>query len=451
MTAGPEASAARPASNAERIIAILSCFGADNAARPVQDLVSAAATGRSTAFGLVQAMTRAGLLRRTGHGTLKLGPAAQRLAFQAAGGLHTDLTEPRHYVAPAGAPGRRISGEIADLHPDLLRLVASPRGKRPGPWRIGVANASLSNPWRVGFLNAMRYAARLHAQEIADFRIETAEDDPDRQMEQISAMMADGIDALLVSAAPDPDGRLDAFLTEEVAPRIDVVAVDRRPSSPSGWLTFVTASDDTIGRTSATWLAEYLGGTGRIWMLSGLADSSPAIRRRSAALSALEDHPGIEIAALRDTGWTTAGGYNAAQDLLAETGPPDGVWSDSGLQGVGALRYLTEAGVSLPPHTGGDINGMYKSALNARIPLAALDYPAAMGARAVDAALDLLEGRAVPRRIETPVPTVLTRGAETRSVKADIWAEEHVRWDLPDTTVLSQGKSLRDMAVEDAA
>ncbi|MEM1130257.1 MAG: hypothetical protein AAGH83_07015, partial [Pseudomonadota bacterium] len=123
---------------------------------------------------------------------------------------------------------------------------------------------------------------------------------------------------------------------------------------------------------------------------------------------------------------------------------PDGVWCDSGLQGVGSVRHFLELSVPVPAHTGGDLNEMYKLCLHHKIPMAALDYPASMGARALETALDVLNGATLPRRVEVPVQIVLPRGRETVSVKADAWAELHVAWDLRDDAILSQGPALRD-------
>jgi ribose transport system substrate-binding protein len=119
----------------------------------------------------------------------------------------------------------------------------------------------------------------------------------------------------------------------------------------------------------------------------------------------------------------------------------DGVWCDSGLQGVGSLRAYVEAGRSgaIPPHTGGDLNLAYKLAIRHGVSQAAVDYPPAMGLRAVEALLDVLRGRPVPRRIDVPTEIVVTRGHATRSVRPDLWSDEHVRWDLPDDLILASG------------
>jgi ribose transport system substrate-binding protein len=60
-----------------------------------------------------------------------------------------------------------------------------------------------------------------------------------------------------------------------------------------------------------------------------------------------------------------------------------------------------------------------------------------MGGKAIEAAIALLKGETITRRIEVPTPVILTRGDETSSVKADKWAADHVDWDLPDEALLS--------------
>ena len=144
------------------------------------------------------------------------------------------------------------------------------------------------------------------------------------------------------------------------------------------------------------------------------------------------------------TDWTEAGGAEAVRKVFAEVGrAPDGVWCDSGLQGVGSVKHFLLLGGPVPAHTGGDVNEMYRLCLKEKVPMAALDYPASMGARALSLGLEILGGGTVPRRVEVPVQVVLPRGRETPSVKAVVWAELHADWDLPGDTILSQGPALR--------
>jgi ABC-type sugar transport system substrate-binding protein len=142
-------------------------------------------------------------------------------------------------------------------------------------------------------------------------------------------------------------------------------------------------------------------------------------------------YPGLRVADVCWTGWQEELGREIIAAKLADGRETiDGVWCDSGLQAVGSLRAYLAAGRSgaIPPHTGGDLNLAYKLAIRHGVPQAAVDYPPAMGLRAVEALLDVLRGRPVPRRIDVPTEIVVTPGQATRSVRPDVWSDEHVRW-----------------------
>lgn len=431
-------------SNVQRIAAILKGFDAENTPRRTHDILKDLGVARSTGFGLLRAMVSAGWLERFDHGALRLGPKARSLVFSA-------LEVPEHPEARplAATPvGRSQAGPaMPDLEwdPRLVRTVDAGKFRRPPPYRLGFANASTTNAWRRAMLQSMSYAEKIAQAQIKELIVRDAQDDPALQLRQIDDLVREGIDLLLISITSVNDTALGRRLNELAEDGLPIVAVDRRPNDRSSLVSFVTASDHRIGRISALWLAEHLKGQGRVWMLSGLEGASPALRRQQAALAVFSEFPGIRVENVSYTDWTQDGGYTVMDKLLAEARrAPDGVWCDSGLQGVGSLQRFADGGGAIPAHTGGDLNGMYKLCLHNRVPMAALDYPASMGARALELALDVLGGSTVPQRVEEPVRIVLPRGCETQSVRADIWAERHVAWDLGNETILSQGPALRD-------
>lgn len=435
-----------PASNYTRIAAILSAFDSNNAPLRVSTIIRNLEISTSTGFGLVRAMKQVGLLERVDHGLVRLGPAARRFAFSPIESAYTREKNSEYIRLQTGGNPRASYGRIdpqISWNPMLAETVETNRYSRKAPYSIGFANASLGNPWRYALLSSMQYAIRLHGGEIASFQTRTADDQPDQQLRDIDDLLNVGIDALIVSAADAQDLALSRKLSDLVAGGFPVVAVDRRPAENESFVSFVTASDAHIGHLSALWLAEHIGEYGRVWILSGADRASPALRRQSAALKTFSKFPGISIEAAVFTGWTETGGRDAIRSLYAQFGSaPDGVWCDSGLQGVGSIQSFVDLEENVPPHTGGDLNKMYKLAIDRRVPFVALDYPAAMGARAVETLLDVLAGDPVTRRVETPIQAILPRGTETLSVKADQWAERHVRWDKGDDVVLSQGPSL---------
>lgn len=437
-----------PRSNLIRIARILGCFDHLNSPRPTHEILSTVGMGRSTGFGLLRALTLRGWLERVDHGSLRLGPKAAGLAYVPLEAVDTAL--PGSTAAlPLDKTAADSQHAVTEWDARLFETVSTHAYKRPAPFRIGFANASLSNEWRRAMFESMRYAERLHADRIETFLVREAGDDARVQVHQIDELVESGLDLLLVSTTNAHSPLLDGKLKEVADAGLPVVAVDRRPRDPSSLVSFVTASDRRIGRISAVWLAERLKGAGRIWMLSGLEGASPAMRRQSAAFAGFSEFPGIQIEAVTYTDWTEEGGRNAVQRLFEQgADTPDGIWCDSGLQGVGSLKFFIENDLPVPAHTGGDLNQMYKLALYHKVPFVALDYPAAMGARVVEVALDILSGKSVPRRVEVPVPIVLPRGMETASVRADSWAERHVGWDLPGTAILSQGPSLRGLRAD---
>lgn len=430
-------------SNVQRIAAILKGFDAANTPRRTHDILTSLGVTRSTGFGLLRALVSAGWLERTDHGLLRLGSKARSLVF-------TPMEVPEHQdgVTLAASPlARRQAGlAMPDLEwdPRLVRTVDADKFRKQPPYRIGFSNASTTNAWRRAMLQSMSYAEKISQAQIQELIVRDAQDDPRRQLDQINELVAQGIDVLLISITSVNDTALSDRLNELAHAGLPIVAVDRRPNDRASLVSFVTASDHRIGRISALWLAEHLHGRGRIWMLSGLEGASPALRRQQAALAAFSAFPGIQVENVSYTDWTEGSGYGVIDKLLSEAGrAPDGVWCDSGLQGVGSIRRFAAGGGEIPAHTGGDLNEMYKLCLHNKVPMAALDYPASMGARALELALDVLSGGTVPQRVEEPVQIVLPRGCETASVKADTWAELHVAWDLDDEAILSQGPALR--------
>ncbi|NOD92382.1 substrate-binding domain-containing protein [Ruegeria sp. HKCCD4884] len=431
-------------SNVQRIAAILKGFDARNTPRRTHDILEDLGVTRSTGFGLLRAMVATGWLERFDHGFLRLGPKSRQMLFAA-----LEVPEPsevKKLSARPGGQGFGAQGNIPDLEwdPTLVRTVDASQYQRAAPYRIGFSNASTSNAWRRAMLQSLFYAERIAQSQIEALIVLDAEDDPALQLAQIDELVGQGIDLLLISITSVNDKALSDRLGELAAEGLPIVAIDRRPNDRSSLVSFVTASDSRIGRISALWMAETLSGQGRVWMLSGLDGASPALRRQQAALAVFSEFPGIRVENVSYTDWTEAGGYDAIDKVLAEARrPPDGVWCDSGLQGVGSVKRFLDGDFDIPAHTGGDLNEMYKLCLHHKAPMAALDYPASMGARALGLALDILAGSTVPQRVEEPVQIVLPRGLETPSVKADSWAELHVAWDLPDDAILSQGPALR--------
>lgn len=400
--------------NTMRIVRMLQAFVPDNAPLSSHELRQRSGAAKSTFHGLLQALCQAGWLERCAHGRYRLGPRAETLAFLSALPLPPRVSPPRQASPSPGSAAPQPT--LPALHPDVLKMQDTHRFHRLGPVRIGFVNASLSNPWRNAFMNSFLAQARRLESRIGQMILRHADDNPAQQARQIGELAAEGIDVLIISACDDSDLILSAEITRIAAMGIPVVAVDRRPVDMTGVTSFITANNASIGAMSALWLAEHLEGRGKIWLLSGRKEAVPAQRRLDGARMILEQFPGIEAAFIEHTDWTEPGGYAAAERIArAGAAVPAGVWCDSGLHGIGSIRWFLDHHGKAPPHTGGDQNLMYKLCLRHRIPFAAMDYPYTMGEQALSVALDILSGRPVPRRIEVPLAMVMPRGCQTKA------------------------------------
>jgi len=326
-------------------------------------------------------------------------------------------------------------------NPGNTQITDTKAYKKEGPYTIGFSNASISNPWRVAMLHGIEAAAERHKGELKRLIITDANDSPSKQAADIQDLITQQVDVLLIS--PSTAEALDPIVRRAKRQGIPVVLVDREVKSKDNHVSFVTASDQALGRISAQWLAESLKGEGKVVMLGGLAGASPAENRIKAAMEVFDQFPDIEVVETQYTSWSPAKGKSIMSALIQKYGKGiSGVWSDSGLQGSGSIEAFQAAGFGkgeIPPHTGGDFNAMYQLSVKHSVPMIGVDYPPAMGAKAFDVLFDVMKGKGVPKRIEVNQQVVVSKGYETQSVKADVYVADYALMDKPGSVIMSSG------------
>ncbi|MXY64102.1 MAG: substrate-binding domain-containing protein [Gammaproteobacteria bacterium] len=352
------------------------------------------------------------------------------------------------FVALAGLAAGPAMADYSGLprtflwNPDYNQMIDTSQFAKEGPYTIGFSNASQADLWLVTFFHGVQWAADRNRDKLARFIVTDANSDPTKQVSDIQDLLNQDIDLLLVN--PATADALDPILRRTMRSGVPVVTAARRVESDDSFVSFVTASDTALARMSATWMAETLGGEGRVVLLPGLAGASPAEMRLNAAREVFAQFPGIEIVDTQYTSWSPANGKQIMSAIIQREGADtiDGVWADSGLQGSGSVEAFLNAGVAssdIPPHTGGDLNRMYKLALEHGFPFAGIDYTPSIGISAVGLALDVLEGASVPKRLDVNFQVVISEGDETESIKADVMLADYVAVDRPDDFIMGHG------------
>ncbi len=326
-------------------------------------------------------------------------------------------------------------------NPGFNAVVDTSKFKKPGPYTIGFSNASQADLWLVTFFQGVQWAAEKNAAKLKKFIVTDANSDPAKQVSDIQDLLNQNLDLLLVN--PATADALDPILGRAMRSGIPVVTAARRVQTDANFVSFVTASDTALARLSATWLVEDLGGKGKIVLLPGLAGASPAEMRLQAAKEVFGQFPGIEILDTQYTSWSPANGKQIMSAIIQRQGKAiSGVWADSGLQGSGSVEAFLNSGFKsseIPPHTGGDLNRMYKLAYEHKFPFCGIDYTPSIGIAAVGLALNVLEGVPVPKRLDVNFQIVVSEGNETNSIKADVPLKDYVALDKPDDFIMGHG------------
>ena len=226
-------------------------------------------------------------------------------------------------------------------------------------------------------------------------------------------MLARHLDVLLIASA---QRTTESFRKIEEQQR-PYVLVDRKFRGLSA--NFVGTDDVTVGRIATEHLIE--NGCRRIAYIGG-GSVSPAVDRLqgyrialSAANLLISDKYTIRRARGDDSG--DVGGYKAAQELLALSPRPDGIFCNNDPIAMGAMGAILEANLRIPDDMQivGAGNVRYAGAL--RVPLTSVDQDSqSLGARAAELALSLVQAkRAVGPKQILIQPKLVVRESSLRA------------------------------------
>lgn len=313
--------------------------------------------------------------------------------------------------------------------------------KKAGPYTIGFSNAGLGDSWRVVMLDSIKKAAGEHKDQIKKLIITDAGHDDAKQIADIQDLTSRGIDLLIVSA--NTEKALDPAVSRVMKQGIPVVMMDRRIASDN-FVTFVTASDQLMGRLWAQWMVEKLGGKGNVVILGGQAGSSPNEARVRAVKQVLDQYPDIKILDTVYSDWSPVKGKQVMQAVISKYGKEiNGVLSMHGLQTPGSIEAFVEAGYKegeIPPHTSADVNGALQMAIKYKVSDLEVGYPPAMGGASIETALKVLAGAKVPCITTINSQIALSHGDETPSVPhPDLYLEDLVDANGPPDKLVTGG------------
>jgi ribose transport system substrate-binding protein len=216
---------------------------------------------------------------------------------------------------------------------------------------IGISNSFISSEYRTQMIAELQEVnAEYMAQGITtELVIESADTDTAGQIQQLQNLISKGVDAILVN--PGDVTGLNATLEEAVGKGILVISVDQELSAKGVYNVGIDQKE--WAKTSAKWLAEKLGGQGKIVTIEGFPGHPANVARMDGVAEVLADYPGIEVIG-NDTGkWDEATGQQVMSTFLASFPALDGYWTQDGMA-IGALQAVMAANPAKYPAVVGE-------------------------------------------------------------------------------------------------
>jgi ribose transport system substrate-binding protein len=229
---------------------------------------------------------------------------------------------------------------------------------------------------------------------IGDYFYTDANADANKQIGDIEDLLTKGCDVMIISA--ETADVVDPGAKKAMEAGVPVITLDRDVASPDNRVSYTDGDSCLMGTEQMKWLAEELGGEGDIVLLSGVAGASPAEERLRCAREVLAEYPGITELAHAYTDWSPTGGQAQMEAWITTFGEEmDGVWSDSALQGVGAVEAFLAADMKVPPISGEDWALFFRLAAENDVPFVGVSFPNRMSYFTVQDAIALLQGEKI--------------------------------------------------------
>jgi len=285
---------------------------------------------------------------------------------------------------------------IACVVAGLTGALAKPASAKDkeGRYVIAMSQCNLNEPWRIQMNADIKRAAEKYKDKLVVV-YKDAQADSLRQRAQVEEFLIAGVDLLIISpfeAVP---------LTEPVAKafkKVPVIVLDRRVMGDQ-YTQFIGADNKKIGKFAGQWIAQTLGGKGKVVELKGMMTSVPAQDRNSGFREGIKGS-GLEVLFDVDYSWMEENARKEMESALSRFPKIDLVYAhnDPGAHGAylaakaaGREKQMLFVGIDALPQEG-------VAYVKQGILAASFQYPTG-GDVAIEQALKILGGDKVPKEI----------------------------------------------------
>ncbi len=272
--------------------------------------------------------------------------------------------------------------------------------------RLGFSQLGSESDWRLANTNSIREAAREAGIQLL---FENAEQSQEKQFEAVRYFIEQGVDVIAI--APVVETGWEAILQEVQEAGIPVLIIDRKMelSDPSLYVTFIGSDFYEEGVMAGRYLLDKMRdrpGEITIAELRGTEGASPSIDRGAGFREAIRERAELTILASEPADFTQARGKEVMRSFLETHGSRiDALYAHNDDMALGAIEAVEEVGLK----PGKDIiiisvdgtRQAFEMMVQGKIN-AVVECNPMLGPNVMQAVLELMEGRTLPKRIITP-------------------------------------------------
>lgn len=295
-----------------------------------------------------------------------------------------------------------------------ISIVACNRGeqaKKAGP-TVALVVKTLNN----AFFIEMEKGARAAAESLGIQLVVQAperEIDVEKQMQIVENLIERKVDVLLL--VPSGSREIVPAIGKANAANIPVVTVDTRADTAAltaanaKIATFIGSDNVEGGRIAGEFVAQKLGGKGKLAVLEGIPGHETGDSRLRGFHEAIAKHPGLSIVASQTANWERDQAFNVTQDILQSHPEIQAIFACNDVMALGAIEAIGAAGKTKSiAVVGFDAQDDARTAIReGRMAATIAQNPREMGRLAVISAARLLRGESLPA--DQPVPIQLVK------------------------------------------
>lgn len=275
----------------------------------------------------------------------------------------------------------------------VLSLALFSQGTFAKEYKIGASLLTQQHPFYIELADAMKAEAK---KEDVTLNISIANQDLNKQLSDVEDFITKKVDAIIISPVDSKGVQAAIFKAQKAG--IPVITVDV-PAIGVDVVTHVATDNYAGGVEAGKLMGKLLEGKGKVGIIDYPAVQS-VVERVNGFKVGLQETPDVKIVAIQ-TGITRAEALTVAQNMLQANPDLNGIFGfgdDAALAAVIAAKSARKDNIKI---IGFDGMPEARNSVDKEKTFVAVirQYPDQMGAKAIDAALDHLNGKSVPKTI----------------------------------------------------